>query len=162
MKNENLKSIISVMNLNWEDPEEINIKWFGKEHDALHAILDEIYPDCDIDRLAFLFQCYDYLENQICAFIDADGMSYEKSKWILKQYFEELVGGIPDQLGEDRIDQLVITRECDKPEFGTTDEWIDFVKAMCDMYRNGPDIKNMKAIAYMQKLRQDFMDRRLD
>lgn len=158
----NFRAIIAAAAFNWEDPESVNMQWFGADRTTLIKLLDAIYPDCDSKELAFLYQHYDYLENQIHAFIDADGMAYEKSNWILKQYFEELVGGIPDQLGEDRIDPLIVTRGCDKPEFGTTDEWLDFVKAMCDMYRNGPTDKNTIAIARMRRLRQAFLDRRLD
>jgi hypothetical protein len=159
---DSFKTVIAAAHLNWEDPEEINMKWFGQDKRTLHEILDGLYPDCDIDALTFLYQHYDFLENQIHQFLDMDGMAYDKSNWILKQYFEELVGGMPDQLGEDRIDPLIVTRECDKPEFGTTDEWLDFVKAMCDLYRNGPKEKNMAAILRMRRLRQTFMDNRKD
>ena len=148
--------------MNWDNPEEINMQWFGQDRDTLENILKHLYPDCDTAKLAFLYKCYDFLENQIHAFLDADGMTYDKSNWILKQYYEDLIGGIPDQLGEDRLDPLVVTRKCDEPEFGTTDEWLSFVEAMYDMYRNGPTDKTMVAIARMRRLRQEFMDNRKD
>ena len=152
--------IIEIADFDWENPEEINMKWFGKEHDTLRKILDKLYPDCDIDKLTFLFQCYDYLENQLSPFITADCNYQFKVRWILKQYFEELVGGIPDQLGEDMLDSTYITRKWNEPEYGATDEWLEYVDAMYNMYRNGPDSKALKAINNMQKLWQNFMDNR--
>lgn len=159
---ENMRRLVELSKLNWDSPEDINVKWFGNEHDSLCEILEILYPDCDIDKLAFLFHCYDYLENQIQSFLDADGYSYDKSKWILKQYFESLVGGIPDELGDDKLDSLYITRQWNQPEFGATNEWLDFVNTAADIYRNGYTEKNMVAIARMRRLRQEFMDHRKD
>jgi hypothetical protein len=147
---ENFKTIIGAMHLNWANPEEINMKWFGKDHDTLREILSVIYPDCDIDNLAFLFHCYDYLENQILAFIEADGFAYDKSRWILKQYFEDLIGGAPDSIDE--------CRKTYHPEFGTTDDWLDFIKAAADMYRNGINTKNMKAFDRMSNLQSIYLN----
>ena len=159
---DNFRKILEVAKFDWENPEEINMKWFGKEHDTLHEILDTMYPDCDIDKLTFLFQCYDYLENQLAGFLPCDGNFQFKIRWILKQYFEDLVGGIPDQLGEDQLDPTYITRKWNEPDCGTTDEWLEYVEAMCDLYRNGPDDKNLKAINRMRRLYQDFLDNRKD
>ena len=161
MKN-NFRKIVEVANLDWDNPEVINMEWFGKEHDTLHAILDTMYPDCDIDKLAFLFQCYDYLENQIAPLLPQNGDCQYKIRWILRQYFEELVGGIPDELGEDLLDSTNLTRKWNQPEYGTTDEWLDYVKAMYELYREGPEEKTLKVIARMRRLQQNFMDNRKD
>ncbi|MBQ8626146.1 MAG: hypothetical protein IJ419_08300 [Agathobacter sp.] len=159
---DNFLKIVEIADYNWENPEDINIKWFGKECDTLHKILNKLYPDCDIDKLAFLFQCYDYLENQIAPFLPADGNWQFKCRWILKQYFESLVGGIPDQLGEDQLDPTYITRKWNEPDYGTTDEWLEYVETMYNMYRNGPEEKYLKVINGMYRLQQNFMDNRKD
>lgn len=159
---DNFRKIIAVADIDFENPEEVNMKWFGKEHDALYAILEAVYEDCDTDKLTFLFQCYDYLENQLSPFIPADSNYQFKVRWILRQYLEELIGGIPDELGEDMLDSTYITRKWNQPEYGTTSEWLEYVDAMYDMYRNGPSSKTMKTINNMYRLQQNFMDNRKD
>lgn len=155
-----IKQMIELAGLNWEDPESINIKWFGKDFDTLHSILKLFYPDCDIDKLAFLFMCYDYLENQIRMLIEADGYAYDKSKWILKQYFTNIIGGVPDFLNPAWENETYLdNRKWNEPEFGDTEEWLDYIEAVRDMYRNGLTDKTLKTINYMKRLQTQYLNR---
>lgn len=154
------RQMLKITGLNWERPVDVHIGWFEADRETLMTILDRLYPDCDISKLAFLYQHYDYLENQIFAFLDDDGESEVKAAWILRQHFEKIVGGIPDELGDDLLDSTIITRTYDLPEFGKTDEWLDYVDAMYEMFVHGPTDKTMVAIARMRRLRQEFLDNR--
>lgn len=161
MKNNtnNFRAIIATASMDWENPEEINMRWFGQDRDTLENILKHLYPECDTGRLAFLYKCYDFLENQIHQFLEADGMAYEKSNWILKQYFEHLVGGIPDGLEGDFYDPECAGRKCDQPEFGSTYDWIEFIDAMYDMYRNGMTKNVVKCLKYMHSKHEEYLNR---
>lgn len=161
MKNNcnNFRTIVRTASMNWDNPEEINMQWFGQDRDTLENILRHLYPDCDTTKLAFLYQCYDFLENQIHMLLEQDGYAYDKSKWILKQYFKELVGSVPDFLDPAWENETYLERKWNLPEFGDTDDWFDYIEAVADVYKNGLTDKNLKTINYMKRLQTKYMNR---
>lgn len=155
-ENRNLDRILAItMKLDWDDPEQIYDKWIREDHKSVESFLSEIYEDCDVKKITSLYVNYEYLENQLLNFLPADSQSYDKTRWILKQYFESLIGGCPDAI----YDDFEGSRKYYHPEFGTTDEWLDFVETMDDMYYNGPTEKNMRGIKRMQILYDEHMNR---
>lgn len=155
-KNKNLNRILEMtMKLDWDDPEQIYDKWIRQDHKAVESFLAEIYEDCDVKKIASLFVNYEYLENQILNFLESDGQAYDKTRWILKQYFEELIGGSPDAIPDD----FEGSRRYYHPEFGTTRDWLDFIKTMDDMYYNGPTERNIRGIKRMQILYDEYVNR---
>jgi hypothetical protein len=148
-ENKNLDRILAItMKLDWDDPEQIYDKWIRTDRKSVESFLSEIYEDCDVKKITSLFVNYEYFENQLLNFLPADSQAYDKTSWILKQYFEKLIGGIPDEISNN----FEGTRRYYHPEFGTTDDWLYFVETMDDMYHNGPTEKNMRGIKRMQAL----------
>lgn len=153
-RNRHLERILIFADWDWDEPEEVYDKWIRKDHEAVGQFLTEIYNDCDAEKIKSLYFNYEYLENQLLTFITADSQAYDKTRWVLKQYFERLIGGIPDEIPDD----------CDgcrkhyHPEFGTTDDWLDYIEIMNDMHRNGPTEKVMRGIKRMQILHQEYLN----
>lgn len=155
-KREALDRILAItMKLDWDEPEQIYDKWIRKDHEAVESFLAEIYKDCDVKKIASLYLNYEYLENQLLTFIAADFQAYDKAGWILKQYFERLIGGIPDEIP----DGFEWQKKHYHPEFGTIDDWLNFVEVMDDMYHNGPTEKNLRGINKMRRLYDEFLNR---
>ena len=139
----------------WDDPEEVYDKWLRKDHETVGKYLDSIFRDCENKQIRTLYFNYEFFENQILPFVESDCFAYKKTRWILKQYFEWLVGGCPDAIP----DGIEGDRKYYHPEFGTTDEWLDFVKTIDDLYHNGPTEKNLRGIKRMQILYDKYMNR---
>jgi hypothetical protein len=154
--NKNLERILAMtMKLDWDDPEQIYDKWIRQDHKAVESFLAEIYEDCDVKKITSLYVNYEFLENQLLQFIEADSQMYDKTRWILRQYFATLIGDCPDEIPDD----FDGSRKHYHPEFGTTEDWLDFVEAMDDMYRNGPTEKNLRGIKRMQILYDEYVNR---
>jgi hypothetical protein len=154
-KNERLSKILMIADWDWDNPEDVYDKWIRKDHDAAGSFLAEIYENCDDKKLQSLYFNYEYFENQILAFVESDSRAYDKARWVLKQYFEHLTGGIPDQI-ETKYDG---TRAFFCPEFGETRDWIQFIEAMDDVYHNGLNDQNMRSVKKMQMLYDEYLNR---
>lgn len=153
--NKNLDRIFAItMKLDWDDPEQIYDKWIRKDHESVESFLSEVYEDCDVEKILSLYVNYEYLENQLLSFLESDGYAYGKTRWILKQYFEKLVGGIPDEIDED----FEGNRKCNQPEFGAIDDWLSFIEVMDDLYHNGPTERNLRGIRKMQNLYEEYLN----
>lgn len=153
-KNERLNKILMMADWNWNNPEDVYDNWIRKDHDAAGDFLAGIYEDCDDKKLRSLYFNYEYFENQILAFVTSDSQAYDKVRWVLKQYFECLTGGIPDQI-ETKYDG---TRAFFCPEFGETRDWIQFVEAMDDLHRNGLNDYNFKIMKKMRRLQEEYLN----
>ena len=153
--NRNLARILILADWDWNSPEEVHDKWLRKDKEAIGPFLEGLYPDCDTKKIANLYFNYGYLEDQIFPFVASDCFAYDKTRWILKQYFESLVGGIPDSIPNDFPE----SRRTYHPEFGMTDDWMMFVEAMQDLHANGLNDKNMKAMVRMRKLHEEYLNR---
>jgi hypothetical protein len=153
--NKHLERILQIADWDWDEPESVYDKWIRKDQEAAGSFLAEIYEDCDTKKIESLYFNYEYFENQILGLVEADCHAYDKARWVLKQYFEFLIGGIPDQI-EEKFDG---TRAWFCPEFGETYDWLQFIESMDDLRHNGPNQKNINKMRYMMRLRDEHLNR---
>ena len=154
-KKRNLERILILADWDWDNPEEVHDKWLRKDKEAILPFLEQLYLDCDPKAIANLYFNYGYLEDQILAFVASDCFAYDKARWILRQYAETIVGGVPDDIPDDYEG----SRRTYHPEFGTTDDWIEFIEAMQDLHANGLNDKNMRAMVRMRRLHEEYLNR---
>lgn len=147
-----LDRILSLSEFNWENPEEIYDKWLREDHRIVGKFINELYDSEDDKKLRTLYFNYEFFENQLLTFLESDTFAYEKTHWILKQYFERLVGGIPDSIPE--------FRKTYHPEFGDTSDWINFVETVDNIYHNGLTATNMRNVTRMHKLYEEYLNYR--
>ena len=139
--------------LNWENPEEV-YHAINNTKIAVRTTIESMFEDCDAEKIEFVYANYDFLENQIQQFLEQDYFTDIKSAWVIRQYFKDLIGEVTDNLEGDWYDPEHIGRRCTEPEFGSTNDWISFVDAMIEMYKNGmtqkveKEIKNIKYLQY--------------
>lgn len=158
-RNRNLERILILANWDWDSPEEVHEKWIRKDKEAIGPLLEDLYEDCDVEKLKFLYFNYEFLENQIQQFLEADSFAYDKSNWVLKQCFKDLVGECADELEGKWYDPNWIGRKCTEPEFGTTKDWLNFVDAMIEMYNRGMTSKVMAEVKNIRLLQDEYLNR---
>jgi hypothetical protein len=139
----------------WDNPEEVYDQWIRQDRETVSKYLDSIFEDCDDKKIRTLYFNYEFFENQILRFVASDCFAYEKTHWILKQYFESLVGGVPDSIPDDYEG----SRRTYHPEFGTTDDWMDFIATIHNLYHDGPTEKNLRGLRRMQILHDEYINR---
>jgi integrase len=149
------KRIMRFADWDWNNPEEVYDTWLRKDHETVGKRLDSIFEDCDNKKIRTLYFNYEFFENQILAFVESDYFAYSKARWILKQYFKSLVGDIPDYIPDDYEG----SRRTYHPEFGTTDDWMNFIKACDELYHDGMTAKVMKEFNRMNRLYEQYLNR---
>ena len=149
-KKECRRTLASIIN-----PEDVYDKCMRKDHEIISKYLDELYEDCDIQKIKTLYFNYEFFENQLMSFVEADSCAYDKTRWLLKQYLEELAGGCPEQIP----DGCCEVRRHYHPEFGAIEDWLRYIEVIDDLYRNGPTEKNLRGIKKMQLLHDEYLNR---
>ena len=136
--------------LKWDNPEQVYCLHCFTNAETLKSALKRIYPECkQINNLAFLFQNYFYLENQIKSALSDfayQGAICDKARWVLKQWFKILIE-------EDAED--IVERQWYHPNFGNRNFWMQFCEVSTDAYYHGFTDENMEFMKVVRKIAKE-------
>ena len=144
--------LLSNDKLKWDNPEQVFCLHCFSNEQALKNVIKRLYPTADYKALTFLFQHYDFLENQI-QFVLKDfskhGGLCDKSRWVLKQWFKSLIGEEPEEISK---------KGFFRPDFGKTNLWIQFCEVCMSIYYTGFTSSNIEFMQVIDKMAKEKLN----
>lgn len=153
-ENEPLILLLKNTELKWDNPEQVFCLHCFTNEQNLRNVLKLLYPESDDVVLSFLFQHYDFVEHQIQSVLSdlsTDGGLCDKSRWVLKQWFNELTGKEVENIAE---------RKEYHPDFGHVNLWIQLCEVSMNIYYKGCTLSNMDFMKIMNKMAMEVLDGR--
>lgn len=137
-ENENkVEELLGREDLDWKNPENINVMYFFKENSFFKGLIKKIYPELSelqYSKVCFIYEQYSFLKNQIIKLVDlGTGCSADKTRWIIQQYLVQSTGEVPFDYPERRNPEH---KYC-YPDFASIYEWMSYCEELYKMYYYG-------------------------
>ncbi len=145
-ENEPIILLLKNAELKWDNPEQVFCLHCFINEQTMRNVLKLLYPESDDVALSFLFQHYDFIEHQIKAVLEdlsKDGCICDKSRWILKQWFNSLTN--------QKVEYITERKEY-HPDFGHVNLWIQFCETTMNIYYKGFTESNLEFMKIMNKM----------
>lgn len=101
--------------------------------EALEYLIKQMYPSLSfkkLERVIFLYTNFNFVENQLESIIskkEGPTCSIDKCRWLINSYLTYLI--------EDRFPDMTKEKRCYwKPDFGSGEEWIEFLDSLFSFY----------------------------
>ena len=149
--------IIHLLNkddLKWDNPEQVHALHCFMNEQAMQKVIKHLYPNANINSLVFLFQHYDFVEHQLRAVLEdlsKDGCICDKSRWILKQWFNSLTN--------QQVEYITERKEY-HPDFGHVNLWIQFCETTMNIYYKGFTENNLEFMKIINKMAMEVYNGR--
>lgn len=143
--------------INWKNPEEV---WVLHTYDLtkhMKHLLNQVYPEVnakDIEKINFVYTKYDFVEASLTKMVDMGfGFSADVCRWLIARYMEFLTSQKKPQIPKPDTNEHSYYH----PEFGTWDEWNDFIEALPHLYYGRPEayFKAYATLSEKKMLRQN-------
>lgn len=141
---EMLKESIKALNIDWTNPEYVNLLHINRLLEHIDIMVSETYPNVSrniLHKIQFIYKHYRFIENNVESIVDLGiGCSADKSRWIIKAYIKYLVTGIEPILPERNEEG----HHYGHPDFGTFNEWTTFIDGLIGQYYGGIAKSNLE------------------
>lgn len=132
-----IEKLLNDKYLDWKDPDNTNCMYFYQSTRFIPNLLRRVYPEADnetINKVAFIYEHYDYLDNSIRPLVDMGyGCCADKTRWVIRQYLNKCLG---KELGE-IPHRHAKEHHYGHPDFGTMKNWMDYTEVLYKMYYKG-------------------------
>ncbi len=142
--------------LDWKNPDTINCLYFFQQNRHIVPLLKRVYPQANraqISKISFIYQHYDFLNHQVNRLVDLEmGMCADKSRWLIQRYLNYVLSG-------EKVDIPITEEPAHKywhPDFGTIDEWIEFMDSVEEFYY-GNVTRFLKSYEILSKKKADAL-----
>ena len=140
-----VEELLGREDLDWKDPENINVMYYFKENSFLKSLIKKIYPELSelqYSKVCFIYEQYSFLKNQITKLVDlGTGCCADKTRWIIQQYLIQSTGDVPFDYPERRNPE----HKYYYPDFASIYEWMAYCEELYKMYYYGQN-ENLERI----------------
>lgn len=142
-----IEKLLNDKYLDWKDPDNTNCMYFYQSTRFIPNLLRRVYPEADnvvIDKVAFIYEHYDYLNNSVRPLVDMGfGCCADKTRWVIRQYLNKCLGKEVREIPHRHAKEHHYAH----PDFGTIKHWMDYIDTLYTMYYRGftPELANTYA-----------------